>query len=92
MGKFGSFLGREVGGWLGRRAVQAAGGDSRHDACASQLGSAAGESVGKYIPFKKGGRVRKNTRALLHKGEYVLPKGVPPTKKQIMAVKKKGGK
>ena len=51
-----------------------------------------GGFLGNLIPFKKGGRVRRNTRALLHKGEYVLPAGVKPTKAQIKAVKKRGGK
>ena len=39
--------------------------------------------------YKKGGRVKKTERALVHKGEYVLPKGVKPTKKQVGMIRKK---
>jgi hypothetical protein len=43
---------------------------------------------GAFLKFETGGAVKKNTKALLHKGEYVLPKGVKPTKAQRKAVNK----
>ena len=50
-----------------------------------------GGRVGGLLPFKTGGAVQKDTKALLHGGEYVLPKGVKPTvaqKKAVRAIKK----
>lgn len=43
----------------------------------------------KPIPqFKKGGKVMKTGLAVVHSGEYVLPKGVKPTKAQKKKVNK----
>ena len=53
-----------------------------------QIGNALGPRIGSLIPFKKGGRVKKTTKAIVHKGEYVLPKGVKPTKSQMKKVAK----
>jgi hypothetical protein len=38
--------------------------------------------------FKTGGRVPKTGEALVHAGEYVLPKGAKPTKEQVSQVRK----
>ena len=38
--------------------------------------------------FKKGGRVPKTMVAKVHKGEFVLPVGVPPTPRQQKAVRR----
>lgn len=48
----------------------------------------AGFLGGGLLKFETGGAVKKNTKALLHKGEYVLPAGVKPTKAQRRAVEK----
>jgi hypothetical protein len=40
------------------------------------------------LPFKKGGRVKKTGPALVHKGEFVLPASVKPTKSQLAKVAK----
>lgn len=41
----------------------------------------------KKLPaFKKGGRVKRTGKALVHKGEYILPRGVKPTKAQVKKV------
>ena len=48
----------------------------------------AGFLGGALLKFETGGAVKKNTKALLHKGEYVLPAGVKPTKAQRKAVEK----
>lgn len=84
VGKFlGSKLGKLVGGSKGEQAGERIGGE---------LGGAAGGLGGSLLPFKKGGRVRKTGKALVHKGEFILPKGVPPTKNQIKKVRKRGGR
>jgi hypothetical protein len=44
-------------------------------------------SIEKQIfKYKKGGRVKKTGVAMVHKGEFVLPVGVKPTKAQIKKV------
>ena len=87
MGFFGNLLG-EVGGGLVGGLI---GGDK-----GKAVGSNIGGELGGLIPFKKGGAVgKRNVKALLHAGEYVLPAGVKPTKAQKKAVadkKKKKGK
>lgn len=87
-------IGEAVGGYLGRTAGRLGARmlGRQHGKCGAQLGGAAGQALGKLSPFKKGGRVRKTGPALVHKGEYILPKGVKPTKKQMKKVAKKGGK
>lgn len=47
-----------------------------------------GGVLGSFLPFEEGGDVPYDTKAILHKGEFVLPKGVKPTKAQRKAVKK----
>ena len=87
MGFFGNLLG-EIGGGLVGGLV---GGDK-----GKAIGSNIGGELGHLVPFKKGGAVgKRNVKALLHAGEYVLPAGVKPTKAQKKAVadkKKKGRK
>lgn len=93
MGKYGGSLGECLGGLAGEFAGEKLGRFTGLGAPEGKtIGTKIGGFLGNLIPFKKGGRVRKNTRALLHKGEYVLPAGVKPTKAQIKAVKKRGGK
>jgi len=87
MGFFGNLLG-EIGGGLVGGLV---GGDK-----GKAIGSNIGGELGHLVPFKHGGAVgKRNVKALLHAGEYVLPAGVKPTKAQKKAVadkKKKGRK
>ena len=58
----------------------------------STLGEAAGDVVGGWLGFKKGGKVpgAKGAphKAIVHGGEYVLPVGVKPTMAQKKAVAK----
>lgn len=83
-GKFiGSRLGRLFGGSKGEESGGRIGGD---------VGGVAGGVGGALLPFKKGGRVKRTGKALVHKGEFILPKGVPPTKTQIKKVRKRGGR
>ena len=51
-------------------------------------GGSLGSFLGGLTGFKKGGRVTKTGIAKLHKGEYVLPVGVAPTKAQKAKVEK----
>lgn len=69
----GSALGKAVGG----------------DGIGGDILGALGGVIGGFLPFETGGEVPRNTKALLHKGEYVLPAGVKPTKAQRKAVNKR---
>ena len=81
MGLIGSQLGGIAGQALGRRYGGNVGG---------QIGKIAGTAAGMAFPyFKNGGKVKKTGLAKVHKGEYVLPVGVKPTKAQKSAVAKK---
>ena len=79
MGLFGNILGKFAGGALGGLIGGKKG---------RELGQELGSAGGSLLPFKKGGYVKKTTPALLHGGEFVLPKGVKPTKAQKAAVAK----
>ena len=79
----GSFLGSKLGGLAGKKGAQAG----------ANIGRVAGGLAGGAFPmFKKGGKVKKTGLAVVHKGEYVLPKGVKPTKAQKARVAKKKAK
>lgn len=89
MGVIGAAVGQEVGsniaGLIGKRIAGRKGGEA-----ASRIGRVAGGVLGGAFPmFKKGGKVNKTGLALVHKGEYVLPAGVAPTKAQKAKVAKK---
>lgn len=86
MGFFGSLLGGEIGKLIGGK---------KHSGLGATLGTIAGD----FLPFETGGAVkvakgRKTQKALLHKGEYVLPANAKPTKAQkaIVAKNKKDKK
>jgi len=86
MGFFGSLIGGELGKLIGGK---------KHSGLGSTLGTIAGD----FLPFETGGAVkvakgRKTQKALLHKGEYVLPANAKPTKAQkaIVAKNKKDKK
>ena len=51
-----------------------------------QLESYGNKPRGWCGTYKKGGKVTKTGKALVHKGEYILPKGVKPTKAQVKKV------
>lgn len=87
MGLIGGLLGQAGGAFLGG----ALGGKT-----GAQAGQSIGGTLGNLLPFKKGGKVpgaKGKPRAILaHGGETVLPVGVAPTKAQVKAIKKRGGK
>lgn len=87
MGLFGNLLGTIAGG-LGSKFLPIKGVD----------GAQVGGTLGGLLPFKTGGAVKRTGRAIVHKGEYVLPANAKPTKAQKAVVAKnkakgkKGGK
>lgn len=88
--KLGEAAGKAIGGFAGKELGQHTG---IHQKEGQQIGQDIGGDILDFlIPFKKGGKVKKKMPALLHKGEFVLPAKVKPTKAQIKAVKKLGGK
>jgi len=73
MGLLGSQAGSAVGGLLGKSLGGKYGG-SRGAAAGQEIGKVLGKVGGSFLPFKKGGKVTKKTqKALLHKGEIVVP-------------------
>ena len=93
MGVLGGAIGSEAGSFLGSKLGGLAGGRKGAQAGAN-IGRVAGGLAGSaLIPmFKKSGKVKKTGLAVVHKGEYVLPKGVKPTKAQKARVAKKKAK
>jgi len=91
------FIGRTIGNFLGSKIGGLAGGalggvtGTGADEGGRIGGSLGGNLLDKLIPFKKGGRVKKTGPILAHKGEFVLPAGVKPTKMQMARVMKKRG-
>jgi len=96
MGVIGQKIGEYAGGFLGGAVGKYAGGSKGED-IGKKIGSNAGGVVGgEFIPFKKGGMVkppkgRKTQKALLHRGELVVPasmvKDVPKSLKNKIAKK-----
>ena len=82
MGFFGDIFARPVGTALGGLA----GGLVGQRDLGSKIGGDLAGGLSHLIPFKTGGHVRKTGAALVHKGEFVLPAGVRPTKTQLKAV------
>lgn len=73
-----------LGGLAGQAIGQKYGGSS-----GAAAGKLIGSGLGTLFPyFKTGGRVKKTGPAVVHAGEYVLPKSVKPTKTQKKAVAK----
>lgn len=73
MGLIGSSLGSIAGAGLGQAVGQKYGG-SLGSQVGRDLGRVGGGALGALLPFKQGGRVVKKTqKALLHKGEIVVP-------------------
>lgn len=51
-------------------------------------GGKLGSFLGGLSGFKNGGKVTRTGKALVHKGEYVLPANAKPTKAQMAIVAK----
>lgn len=80
----GSAIGKSAGRKLGKFT-------GIHEQEGGRIGRNVATSVANLIPYKKGGRVKKTGKILVHKGEFMLPKHVKPTKKQVAAVRKRKG-
>ena len=87
--KIGEYAGSKLGNAVGKFIAGSRGAD-----LGRQIGSHSGGVIGnELIPFKNGGRIRgkkgQPIKILAHSQEYILPVGVPPTKKQIKEVNKR---
>ena len=85
-GALGNWIGSGIGGLIGKLTDRPGGPKG------SDIGGAIGSTLGGFAGgafFRKGGKVKRTGPAFVHKGEYVLPKGVKPTRKQVKAVAKK---
>ena len=78
MGLITGFLGSQLGRQIGGKGLT---GDILEG-----LGGFAGGLV--PIGYAEGGEVKQTGQAIVHRGEYVLPKGVKPTPAQRRAVAK----
>lgn len=58
------------------------------DVVSDVIGGIGGALGGFFSPVATGGGVKKDTKVILHAGEYVLPRGVKPTMAQRKAVAK----
>ena len=88
MGLLGGMLGKSLGGVAGGIAGGLIGGKKGRKIGAKLGGDLGGVAGATMTGFKKGGKVKKTQMALVHAGEYVLPKGVKPTKAQVKKVNK----
>lgn len=79
----GSAIGGLIGGKKGAKEGAKIGGGF-----GGKIGGTAGKLAPAVMAFKKGGKVPKTGLAQVHKGEYVLPAGVAPTKAQMAKVAK----
>jgi hypothetical protein len=85
--KLGAALGRGVGNFAGQQLGKFTGmGADKGGQIGEDIG---GDILGALIPFKKGGRVKRTGPIMAHKGEFILPAGVAPTKGQKARVFKK---
>ena len=91
MGILGSQLGNFVGENLGELLGQKLAGDKGKKAGREIFGT-IGKISGSYLPFSKGGVVKKTGLAYLHAGEMVIPKQmVSKVPKSMKTKMKKGG-
>ena len=92
MGVIGAQIGSAVGNMAGTYIGKRLGDDYKGQA--ASIGSAVGGFAGGLIPgFKNGGKIPgargKPKIILAHSGEFILPIGVPPTKKQQSSIEKR---
>ena len=102
MGVFGAIIGSEIGRVGGRvigetlgRKIAGKNGAEAGKNIGEKAGQLGGGMLGTLAPFAHGGYIQgkkgKPQIMLGHNSEFILPMGVKPTKKQVQAVKKKGG-
>ena len=83
MGLFGG-----IAGGIAAKAIQRSDFAKKHPLLAD-IGAGGITALGALSPYEQGGRVTARQPAVLHGGEYVLPKGIKPTKSQMKAVGKR---
>jgi uncharacterized protein YcfJ len=84
--ELGSVVGSTLGGIIGKRF--------KHEKAGERIGEVIVKIGGSYLPLKNGGMVKRNRqRAILHKGELVVPKKyVQDVSKSLKKkIKKNGG-
>jgi len=102
MGVFGAIIGSEIGRVGGRvigetlgRKIAGKNGAEAGKNIGEKAGQLGGGMLGTLAPFAHGGYIQgkkgKPQIIIGHNSEFILPMGVKPTKKQVQAVKKKGG-
>ncbi len=80
-----------IGGLLGSAAGRAAG-QYFGGSAGGNAGQQVGNILGGFLPFEKGGKVKKTGLALLHKDEMVIPKHlVKKVPKSVKDAMKRGG-
>lgn len=89
--KLGAFVGGAIGKWAGGQIQRRFKSKLKLEDLGESVGGDLGGFGGALLPFKKGGKIKKTGPAYMHSGEFVLPKGVKPTKKQVSRVRKRGG-
>jgi hypothetical protein len=92
MGKYGKMIGETLGqqiGYTAGKKLKKYTGLDENDGL--YIGKKVGGHLGSFLPFKKGGPIKKNGPIYGHKGEFVLPPGIEPTDYQLKLVKKRGG-
>ena len=67
--KLGTALGKALGGFAGKKLGKFTGMGQNEG---QKIGEDIGGDAGDLLPFKKGGRVKKNGKIYAHKGEFVL--------------------
>jgi hypothetical protein len=91
MGPIGATLGKSIGDMAGTYIGKKLGDDYKGQT--ALIGSTLGGFAGSLLPFKNGGLIPgkkgKPKIILAHSGEYILPNGVNPTKKQISSIEKR---
>jgi hypothetical protein len=93
--QLGVIAGGAAGGWLGSQIMRKLRLKKNKYIDFETMGASAGAALGglggAMLPFKNGGKIKSTGRAYMHEGEFVLPKGVKPTKSQVKRVRKRGG-
>ena len=92
----GSQVGKHAGAFLGSAIGKKFGNKNLGEDVGRAGGMAAGGVLGAALPFKKGGYIpgkRGKAKIILgHSGEFILANGIEPTRSQLQAVKKLGGR
>jgi hypothetical protein len=67
--------GKSTSRMKGARSAAGAAGKSLAESGSSMMQGAASSGYQRPVPYKRGGKVRRTGKAILHKGERVIPRG-----------------